>query len=118
MNPTVVFLGDLTLAILVCAGTVLYLARHLRLLLIELCGTAERANFWLAFSNVSLVVVPMIFALDYRPEFGPDTLVVFEIAAHLKYALFGFIATRGGLALILLWFIPRQKPGIAVPAVK
>ena len=56
MNPTVVFLGDLTLAIVVCAGTVLYLARHLRLLLIELCGTAERANFWLAFSNVSLVV--------------------------------------------------------------
>jgi len=49
-------------------------------------------------------------ALDYRPEFGPEKLAVFEIAAHLKYALVGFIATLGALALILLWFIPREKP--------
>jgi hypothetical protein len=97
---------------------VLYLARHLRSLLIELCGTAERANFWMAFSNVTLVLVPLIFALDYRPEFGPDKLVVFEVAAQLKYALIGFIATLGALSVILLWFIPREKPGLAIPAVK
>ena len=41
MIPTVVFLGDLTLAVLVCTGTVLYLAKHLRLLLIELCGSGS-----------------------------------------------------------------------------
>jgi len=70
MSPTVVFLSDLTLAVLVCTGVVFYVAKHLRLLLIELRGTTERANFWLAFSNVSLVLVlvPTIFALDDRPE--------------------------------------------------
>ena len=72
----------------------------------------------MVFSNVSLVVVPLIFALDYRPEFGPDKLVVLEIAAHLKYALIGFVATLGGLALILLWFIPRDKAVLSSPTIK
>jgi hypothetical protein len=118
MTLASVFLVDLALTVLICTAIVLYLARHLRSLLIELCGTAERANFWMAFSNVTLVLVPLIFALDYRPEFGPDKLVVFEVAAQLKYALIGFIATLGALSVILLWFIPREKPGLAIPAVK
>ena len=63
-------------------------------------------------------MVPLIFALDYRPEFGPDQLVVLEIAAHLKYALIGFVATLGGLALILLWFIPRDKAVLSSPTIK
>lgn len=52
-------------------GLVSYLKAHLKNLLVELCGTEERASFWLAFSNVTLVLVPLIFALDYQPEFGP-----------------------------------------------
>jgi hypothetical protein len=118
MSPTSVFLGDLMVAVLLCTGIVLYVAKHLRSLLIELCETAERANFWLAFSNVSLVLVPLIFALEYRPEFGPDKPVVFEVATQLKYALIGFVVTFGALALLLLWFIPREKPSVASPASK
>jgi hypothetical protein len=118
MSPVVVLVSDLTLTVLVCAGIVLYVAKHLRSLLVELCGTAERANFWLAFSNVSLILVPLIFALDYKPEFGPDKLVAFEMAAQLKYALIGFVTTLGALAVILLWFIPREKPNWAAPAAK
>jgi hypothetical protein len=108
MSPTSVFLGDLMVAVLLCTGIVLYVAKHLRSLLIELCETAERANFWLAFSNVSLVLlVPLIFALEYKPEFGSDKPVVFEVATQLKYALIGFVVTFGALALLLLWLIPR-----------
>ena len=113
MSATEVFMTDLTLTVLGCTGTVLYLAKHLRSLLIELCGTAERANFWLAFSNVSLVLVPLIFALDYKPEFGPDKLLAFEMAAQLKYALVGFVVTLASLAVILFWFIPRDKASAA-----
>jgi len=118
MSPTSVFVGDLTLTVLVCMAIAAYTTKHLRSLLIELCGTAERANFWLAFSNISLILVPLIFALDYKPGFGPDKLIVFEIAAQLKYALIGFVATFSSLALILFWFIPRDKPGLATPSVR
>src|SRR5712691_10475000 len=47
---------------------VAYLRRPLKAILADLCGTAERARFWSAFSNVTLVLVPLIFVMQYRPE--------------------------------------------------
>jgi len=118
MSTTLVFITDVCVTLFVCIGLVSYVTTNLRSLLIELCGTAERANFWLAFSNVSLVFVPLIFALDYRPEFGRDNPVVFEIAGQLKYSLIGFIVTFSSLALILLRFIPRSSADIAARPVR
>jgi hypothetical protein len=118
VNATSIFLVDLTLTVVVCAGLVAYISKHLRLLLIELCGTAERANFWQAFSNVALVMIPLIFALDCRPNSTSYSTSVFEIAGQLRYALIGFMGTLASLAVILLWFIPRQEPRLANPAVK
>ena len=40
----------------------------MRILLVDLCGSAERANFWTAFSNVTVALVPLLFALNYHPE--------------------------------------------------
>ena len=109
MSPAVAFLLDLALAAFLFVGFVAFVKKQLRTLLIELCGTTERASFWLAFSNVALVLVPLIFALDYKPEFGPDKTAIFEMATQLKYALIGFVITLGLLALILFRFIPRDK---------
>src|SRR5215831_5034719 len=100
MTATSAFLSDVAIAAAMFVGIVEYVKRHLKALLIELCGTAERANFWLAFSNVTLVVVPLIFALDYRPEFGPDRRAIFEMATQIEHALFGFAVTLGSLALV------------------
>ena len=72
MTPTQVFFSDLAITVPLSGGIVAYVQKHLRALLVELCGTTERANFWLAFSNVALVLVPLIFTLDYKPESGPD----------------------------------------------
>jgi hypothetical protein len=117
MNPTGVFLTDTALVVLGCTAIVAYVRRHLRSLLMELCGTAERASFWLAFSNVALIIVPLIFALEYTPELNSGKSVVFEIAAQLRYGLIGFIVTLSFLAIILLRFIPTHKTGaIAGPS--
>jgi len=113
MSPTSAFLLDVALVAFLFLGIVAYIKKHLRILLIELCGTTERASFWLAFSNVTIVLVPLIFALDYKPEFGPDKTAIFEMATQLKYALIGFVITLGSLALILFRFIPRDKNSFA-----
>lgn len=89
MNLTTTFLADVALVVLACVGIVAYLSKHLRTLLIELCGTVERASFWLAFSNVALVLVPLIFAMSYKPESGPETNVAFEMASQSSTALWG-----------------------------
>ncbi len=109
MNPAGVFLTDTAIVVFGCMGIVAYVKRHLRSLLLELCGTSERASFWLAFSNVALIVVPLIFALEYAPEVNASKSLVFEVAAQLRYGLIGFIVTLSFLAIILLRFIPRNK---------
>jgi hypothetical protein len=113
MSLTMAFLSDMGLAAFLSIGLVVYVKAPLRSLLIELCGTKERANFWLAFSNVTLVLVPLIFVLGYKPEFGPDKSLVFEMATQLKYALIGFVIALSALALVMLRFIPRNKNNLA-----
>lgn len=113
MNPTMAFLTDVGLVGVLSVGLVAYVKTHLKTLLIELCGTEERASFWLAFSNVTLVLVPLIFALDYKPEFGPDRNFVYEMATQLKHAIIGFVIALSSLAVILFRFIPRSGANIA-----
>lgn len=114
-NPTIAFLCDVGLAVVLSVGIVAYVKRPLRTLLVEICGTTERASFWLAFSNVTLVLVPLIFVLDYRPEFGPEKSVIFEMATQLKYAMTGFIIALSALAVVMLRSIPRDKTNPAGP---
>ena len=116
MSLTIVFLSGISIVTLLFIGTVLYIRNHLRALLVELCGTPERARFWLAFSNVTLVLVPLIFALDYKPEIGPDRSSVFEIGTQLKHAIIGFVIALSSLAFILFRFIPRDRPNAAADA--
>jgi hypothetical protein len=115
MSLTIAFLSDIGFAAITSVGIVLYVKKHLRLLLIELCGTAERASFWLAFSNVTLVLVPVIFALDYKLELGPDKNLILEMATQLKYALIGFVITLSALAIVMFRFIPTNKVTSAPP---
>jgi hypothetical protein len=118
MNTTSAFLVGTALVLLGCSAIVAYVRTHLRSLLIELCGTPERANFWLAFSNVALIVVPLIFALEYTPELGPGKSVVFDMAAQFKHGLIGFVVTLGCLAIILFRFIPTSKPGVVAESAR
>ena len=113
MNPTTTFLVAIVVVTFLSLGLVLYVKTHLKALLIELCGTAERANFWLAFSNVTLVLVPLIFALDYKPEAGSGQNFVFEMATQLEHAVIGFVIALTLLAIILFRFIPRDKNNVA-----
>lgn len=115
MSPTVAFLTDIVIVALSCVGIASYVSKHLRLLLVELCGTVERASFWLAFSNVALVVVPLIFALDYKPEAGANWNAVFAMAAQLRASLVGFVVTLSILALVVFRFIPKNNSRPAVP---
>jgi hypothetical protein len=109
MSLTMAFLSDVGLVALLSLGLVAYVKEPLRSLLLELCGTKDRASFWLAFSNVTLVLTPLIFTLGYKPESGPGTSVILEMAAQLRYALIGFLIALGAIGFGLFRFIPRNK---------
>lgn len=111
MNITGIFLLGGGTTVVVSFLAVAYLRPHLKRILLDLCGTEERAGFWTAFSNVTLVLVPLIFAMHYRPQTGPDTSAALEMGTQLEWALIGLVASVLALGIVLSSFIPRRPAG-------
>ena len=111
MSDLGVFLTGVGITAAVSVLVVAYVRSHLKAILVDLCGTTDRANFWAAFSHVSLVLVPLIFAMQYRGEFGRGSSLVFELGAQLKWALVGLVTTLVTQGIVISSFIPRRRPG-------
>ncbi len=110
MPLTTIFLVGVMTSAITSLLVVAYLRRPLRAILTDLCGTVERANFWLAFSNVTLVLVPLIFALSNQPEMHAIRPVVLEVGAQLRQALVRLAASVVILGIVIGSFIPRGRP--------
>jgi uncharacterized membrane protein YhaH (DUF805 family) len=115
MTAVTVFLIDVGITSGVSLIVVAYLRRPLKAILADLCGTSERAKFWSAISNVTLMLVPLIFAMQYRPELGQDTTVVLEMGTQLKWALVGLVVSVVTLGIVIRSFIPRGRPATSTP---
>jgi uncharacterized membrane protein YhaH (DUF805 family) len=109
MTLSNLFLLDLGTTLLASSLAVIYLRRHLKTILIDLCGTSERANFWTAFSNVTLLLVPLIFAMSYQLDVASGTSPVLEMSQQLKWALIGLVVSVMLLGIVIGSFIPRQR---------
>ncbi len=115
-------MSEVTLFLLGVGGTlaaslvvVLYLRPPLKIILLDLCGTAERANFWAAFSVVTLLLIPLIFALHYQPDPEETLPFVFLLGAQLKWALAGLALAVVVRGMVLSHFIPSGPPSRPAP---
>lgn len=115
MNDELVFLAGVSLSVVSAVGVAFYLRRHLRTLLRDLCGTQERADFWAAFSNVALVLVPLICALVHVQQ-DPPLPIYLALASQVKWALIGLVAAVMLLGFVLSWFILGTAFTPAAPA--
>lgn len=113
MTNVTVFLVGVGSTALASFCAVAYLTPSLRQILIDLCGTTVRANFWTAFSNLSLILTPLIFAMHRIPEGDPQTPLVLQLGAQIEWALIGLVATVLMVGLVISRFIPRPR-GIPV----
>lgn len=111
MAPSITFATGLTLTLLASLGVVRHLSGPLRAQLRELCGNAERAEFWTAFSNVALVLTSSIFAMLVEPRTEPGVPVVLAVGNQLKWGLIGLVSTVLTLGWVLARFIPRVPVG-------
>lgn len=113
MSAVTMFLVGVATTLLSAFLVVIYLRFHLKSILTDLCGTTERAEFWTAFSNVTLVLVPVIFALNYRPEAGSLPSLVFELSTQLENALIGLVCSVLLLGVVVSTFIRRREAAAA-----
>ncbi len=112
MNTIVSFFIEVALTLVVSALLVRHLRPFLQKVLIDLCGTEDRAQFWTAFSNILLVGVPVIYALNYRPQAQTAQALFFEVAEKISGNLGGFLVALIGIGLIVSFFAlvaPRPR---------
>jgi hypothetical protein len=109
MNAAWLFVSGLIVTMATSALTLAYLRHSLRRILVDLCGTEDRAAFWLAFSSVTLFPIPVLFALHRHPASGSFAEAVFGIGDQLEAALLGLVVSVVALGLVLSRFIPRNE---------
>jgi len=107
MSASILFLVGIGITLSMSLTTVIYLLSPLRKILTELCGTRERADFWLAFSNVALMLTPLIFAASFPPDLRGN--LVTEIATQLKWAFIGLLTAMIITGWVISRFIPRHS---------
>ena len=120
MVSSLVFGCGLAATILVAIAVVGYLNDPLRKQLLELCGTAERVAFWAAFANVTVVLMPAIFAMSVEPDSAATMPPMLAIAQQLKWGFIGLVVSVLMMGWILSRFIPRTpvKAPSSLPAQK
>jgi hypothetical protein len=109
MNPVTAFVAGLVATVGVVFLVLFYLRNPLQIILTDLCGTAERARFWTAFSNITLFLVPFVLALDHRPAPNGIQSSVFAISDQIESAVKGLIVSTVILGIILSWHITRSQ---------
>ena len=104
MNPFLALSVEVGLTILACVLITRYLRPHLTRVLVDLCRTEERAQFWAAFSNILLIGLPLIIALGFRPEAVTLEAAVFEILGRLSGNLAGYLFALVGIGIMVSFF--------------
>jgi len=104
MNTILFFLVQVILTLIIVSSIVGYLRPHLKKVLVDLCGTDDRAQFWTVFSNVLLIGIPLIFSLNYRPEAGNIEELFFDVAGKLSGNLGGLLIAMIGIGIIVSFF--------------
>lgn len=104
MNSIFFFLLEVTLTLVICGVVVRYLRPFLNRILVDLCGTEERAQFWTVFSNIILVGLPLLVALTYQPQASSAEELFFEITRRISGNLTGFLLALVGIGLIVSFF--------------
>ncbi|MBI5354127.1 MAG: hypothetical protein HZB50_15905 [Chloroflexi bacterium] len=112
MNTILAFVIEVVITFTICALTFRYIRPFLKRILVDLCGTEERAQFWTVFSNILLVGLPLLISLMYQPKAVNAEELFFELTRRTSGNLFGFMFALIGVGFIVSFFAlfaPRPK---------
>lgn len=98
MNMLALVVVEVGLCIGISLGLILLIQPLLRGVLIETCGTEKRADFWARFTQIMLVITPLLLVVYYVPT---DSGATINVAEEIKNTLFrSLLGTFIGWVLI------------------
>lgn len=116
MNEIATFLIGTGITIATTTAALCYLQPHMKSILTELCGTEERARFWTSFSNVTLFLTPLIFALRIQPQAGAAVTLIYAMGDQVSMALLGLVLAIGVVGIVISKFIPMRPSETKFPS--
>lgn len=109
MDTSTVFLTGMAATAVICLAVIAYLKASLSRILTDICGTEARARFWVTFSNILLILTPILFAIFYQPQVSERPAVFFEVVRQLKWGLSGLVLTVAMLGVMIKGYIPKPR---------
>ena len=103
MNIVTVFFVEIAITLVIVLLVIRYLRSFLRQILLDLCGTEGRAQFWTTFTNIVLLSLPMVSALGFSPTTSLANPTI-AIAHQLQSNLITFMVGLIFIGFILLFF--------------
>lgn len=85
MNSLSFFMIEVALCFGISASLIYLLKPLLREVLVDICGTQTRADFWVMFTQLMLIISPLLIVIYFAPTEG---LVEINTAKVMKDALF------------------------------
>ena len=112
MSPLTTLCLQLLIPLLTGPVLAIYLKGAMYRILIDLCGTAERADFWWRISSVLLIGLPLILVLAFGHEITLDDFAAQVEAGRIirqSFALtvFGILIAVAYLARQIRKFVPQ-----------
>ncbi|MBI3165280.1 MAG: hypothetical protein IPG44_10915 [Anaerolineales bacterium] len=104
MNTILYFTLQITLTLIIVAIITGYVRPFLKRILIDLCGTEDRAQFWTAFSNILLFGLPLLFSLNYHPLAANNEELFFEVAGRISGNLGAMLFALVGIGVFVSFF--------------
>ncbi len=104
MNSIAAFGVEFVMTVAIGFLLMLYLRAPLYRILVDLCGSEERARFWAAFSAVLLIGLPSAATLGYHPFSGNLTDTFFDMARQLGQNVMAFLAALVALGIVVAFF--------------
>ncbi len=115
-NAEYALIWSVVVTVISCLATVAYLRGPMRGILITRCPSEDRARFWLAFSNIVVVLLPLIFLLSSYVAGGTtvENPLVAELAIQVRWSLFGLFLSVICLAIVVAGIPTDSRHQISV----
>lgn len=110
MNDFTLFLVEVFISLTAAGAVILFWSKSLRKILIDICGTEERAAFWLMYSNIMLAITPLLFVFMFGRSGEIITLDFQFLKRAFGSTLAGIFVALGVIGLQIAKFLPRQAP--------
>jgi hypothetical protein len=91
MNSIWVYLLQIAVTVGISLAVVICFRPYLQRVLLDLCGSQVRAQFWMVFSSILLVGLPLIFGLGYNPLESEPGMLFYDAASQVRVNLFFFL---------------------------